>query len=50
MGKGKLCAQCSHATLGAYHRAKKRTPDLLRAWETIGQAKVALKVDTEKQL
>lgn len=45
-----MCAQCSHATLGAYHRAKKRTPDLLRAWETIGQAKVVVKVDTEQQL
>ncbi|CAI5722678.1 unnamed protein product [Peronospora effusa] len=50
MGKGKIAAQCCHATLGAYKRALKRTPDAIRAWETLGQAKVCLKVDSEEEM
>jgi len=50
MGKGKIAAQCGHATLGAYKRAVKRTPQALECWETFGQAKVALKVDSEEQM
>ncbi|KAI8873926.1 peptidyl-tRNA hydrolase, partial [Ramicandelaber brevisporus] len=43
MTKGKVAAQCSHATLGAYKMALKETPTLLAKWERQGQAKVALK-------
>uniref|UniRef100_M4BNQ6 peptidyl-tRNA hydrolase n=1 Tax=Hyaloperonospora arabidopsidis (strain Emoy2) TaxID=559515 RepID=M4BNQ6_HYAAE len=50
MGKGKIAAQCCHATLGAYKRALKRTPDAARAWEMLGQAKVCLKVDSEEDM
>ncbi|KAE9218621.1 hypothetical protein PF002_g16450 [Phytophthora fragariae] len=50
MGKGKIAAQCCHATLGAYKRASKRTPDAVRAWEMLGQAKVCLKVDSEEEM
>jgi peptidyl-tRNA hydrolase len=50
MGKGKIAAQCCHATLGAYKRAVRRTPLALECWEALGQAKVALKVDTEEEL
>ncbi|KAF4036499.1 Peptidyl-tRNA hydrolase PTH2 [Phytophthora infestans] len=50
MGKGKVAAQCCHATLGAYKRALKRTPDAVRAWEMLGQAKVCLKVDSEEEM
>ncbi|RLN49202.1 hypothetical protein BBJ28_00014778 [Nothophytophthora sp. Chile5] len=50
MGKGKIAAQCCHATLGAYKRALKRTPDAVRAWEMLGQAKVCLKVDSEEEM
>ena len=49
MGKGKAAAQCSHATLGCYKKALK-FPRILREWEDMGQAKVALKCDTEKEL
>ncbi|KAF2479088.1 peptidyl-tRNA hydrolase PTH2-domain-containing protein [Neohortaea acidophila] len=47
MTKGKIAAQCSHATLACYKalmRADAAHP-LLRRWERLGQAKVALKVD-----
>ncbi|KAF1776803.1 Metallo-dependent phosphatase-like [Phytophthora cactorum] len=46
----KIAAQCCHATLGAYKRALKRTPDAVRAWEMLGQAKVCLKVDSEEEM
>ena len=44
MGKGKVCAQVGHATLGAYQRALRRAPAAVRAWSRFGQAKIALKV------
>lgn len=50
MGKGKIAAQCSHATLGAYRRSLRRKPSALKAWEMLGQAKVAVKVQTEQEL
>lgn len=50
MGKGKIAAQCCHATLGAYKRAVKRTPNAIKTWEMLGQAKVCLKVDSEQEL
>eukprot|EP01112_Ceratiomyxa_fruticulosa_P005628 TRINITY_DN1636_c0_g1_i1.p1 TRINITY_DN1636_c0_g1~~TRINITY_DN1636_c0_g1_i1.p1 ORF type:complete len:168 (+),score=22.64 TRINITY_DN1636_c0_g1_i1:322-825(+) len=52
MEKGKIAAQCSHATLGAYKRAMKRKllTDLDR-WENhSGQAKVVLKCESEEEL
>lgn len=30
MGKGKVAAQCSHATLDAYKKATKHCPDILK--------------------
>eukprot|EP00011_Vannellida_sp_DIVA3-517-6-12_P006075 CAMPEP_0114614794 /NCGR_PEP_ID=MMETSP0168-20121206/5835_1 /TAXON_ID=95228 ORGANISM="Vannella sp., Strain DIVA3 517/6/12" /NCGR_SAMPLE_ID=MMETSP0168 /ASSEMBLY_ACC=CAM_ASM_000044 /LENGTH=236 /DNA_ID=CAMNT_0001825849 /DNA_START=9 /DNA_END=720 /DNA_ORIENTATION=+ len=44
MGKGKIAAQCCHATLGAYKRARRNHRGALRTWERLGQAKIALKV------
>ena len=46
MGKGKIAAQCGHATLGAYKLAEEFSKSALYAWEMIGQAKIATKVDT----
>ncbi|XP_045591880.1 peptidyl-tRNA hydrolase 2, mitochondrial [Procambarus clarkii] len=50
MGKGKVAAQCSHATLKAYKQTKKKNPRLLKAWEMNGQPKVVLKVDDEPSM
>ncbi len=50
MGKGKVCAQCSHATVAAYRQARRSCPELLRRWERSGAAKVAVKADNEEQL
>ncbi|XP_075496215.1 uncharacterized protein LOC142533357 isoform X3 [Primulina tabacum] len=37
MGKGKIAAQCSHATLGLYKRLLNRAPKSLNRWEMCGQ-------------
>jgi peptidyl-tRNA hydrolase len=50
MGKGKIGAQCGHAALGAYRKAIKRTPLNVKAWETFGEAKVVVKVNTEEEM
>jgi PTH2 family peptidyl-tRNA hydrolase len=50
MGKGKLAAQSSHASLGAYKSVMRSHPDVARAWEQEGQMKVVLKVNGESEL
>ena len=50
MGKGKMCAQCCHAAVGAYKRAMKKHPKLVRRFDRHGSAKVAVKVESEEQL
>jgi len=50
MTKGKIAAQCGHATLYCYKTAVKHAPLLLKRWEVMGQAKIALKVDGEEEL
>ncbi|KAG9243901.1 peptidyl-tRNA hydrolase PTH2-domain-containing protein [Calycina marina] len=47
MTKGKIAAQCGHATLGCY---KKSEPNMLKRWETYGQAKIALQIKGEEGL
>jgi peptidyl-tRNA hydrolase len=50
MGKGKIGAQCGHATLGAYKLAEKCCKSALGYWEIIGQAKIAVKVDDDDSM
>jgi len=50
MTKGKVAAQCAHAALDCYKKAVKRHQDALNAWETTGQTKVCLKIDSEAAL
>lgn len=50
MGKGKLAAQSSHASLNAYKRVAKTNPEIARAWEEEGQKKIVLKVASEREL
>ncbi len=40
MEKGKMAAQCGHATLAAYKIAVKSYRPYLRSWERNGQTKV----------
>ncbi|KAI9647926.1 hypothetical protein NHQ30_004315 [Ciborinia camelliae] len=52
MTKGKIAAQCSHATLACYKTISRKDPNspILRRWEREGQAKVALQVKSEDEL
>ncbi|KAA8648783.1 hypothetical protein EYZ11_004910 [Aspergillus tanneri] len=52
MTKGKIAAQCSHATLACYKYLTAYTPNspILRRWERQGQAKIALQVKSEEEL
>ncbi|KAL6509184.1 hypothetical protein OROGR_022494 [Orobanche gracilis] len=50
MGKGKIAAQCSHATLGLYKKVLNRAPKSLNRWEMCGQVKVVVKIDSEDDM
>ncbi|MBI5036206.1 peptidyl-tRNA hydrolase [Candidatus Micrarchaeota archaeon] len=47
MGKGKIAAQCAHASLQAYLQSK---DSQRKGWMQSGQEKVVLKVQGEKEL
>ncbi|KAF2360413.1 Peptidyl-tRNA hydrolase PTH2 [Trinorchestia longiramus] len=48
MGKGKMAAQCCHATLKAFKQSAAKNPAVLKEWERCGQPKVVVKVDNER--
>eukprot|EP00962_Isochrysis_galbana_P007385 scaffold1997_cov126-Isochrysis_galbana.AAC.3 len=52
MTKGKTCAQCGHATLGAYRKAltSQGGRNALRVWLRTGQMKIAVRVPTQVEL
>ncbi|KAL2556445.1 Peptidyl-tRNA hydrolase II (PTH2) family protein [Forsythia ovata] len=50
MGKGKIAAQCSHATLGLYKKLVNRAPKSLNRWEMCGQVKVVVKIESEDDM
>ncbi|GAO19092.1 hypothetical protein UVI_02042080 [Ustilaginoidea virens] len=53
MTKGKIAAQCSHATLACYKAlcgGSKAAGEILRRWERGGQAKIAVQVRSEAEL
>lgn len=50
MGKGKLAAQASHASLEAYRKAERMDGEETREWLQSGMPKVAVKVQGEKEL
>lgn len=50
MTKGKIAAQCSHATLACYKSLKAINSPVLARWERLGQAKVSVQVKSEDEL
>lgn len=50
MGKGKIAAQCSHASLQAYEKALEKDEVGAHNWSEYGAAKIVLKVQSEKEL
>jgi len=47
MTTGKKCVQCAHASIGAYNKASK---SIIRRWDSEGQKKVILEVNSKKEL
>lgn len=56
MGKGKIGAQCGHATLGAYEKTKiwaeksNYWKKVLRSWSNEGQKKICVKTNSYPEL
>jgi PTH2 family peptidyl-tRNA hydrolase len=50
MGKGKIAAQCGHATLGVYRSSLCRNPSGVKLWEAMGEKKVVVKCNSESEL
>ena len=56
MGKGKIGAQCGHATLGSYQQTKRWSAKstywktILSTWSAIGQKKICVKVNSEQEM
>lgn len=50
MTKGKVVAQCAHATLACYKESVKSNSPFLKPWEYFGQAKITLKCQSEDEL
>ena len=49
MGVGKMVAQGSHASLMSFLNADKKFPEISRKWLTVGETKIVLKVNGEKE-
>ena len=47
MKTGKKCVQCAHASLGSY---KKTSKSIIKKWESEGQKKVVLEVNSKEEL
>jgi len=50
MGKGKIAAQCAHASLSALEKTRQENPAWAEEWMEQGQKKVVLKVSDKKEL
>lgn len=50
MSKGKIAAQAGHAAVSAAEDARKHHKEWLKAWVKEGQCKIAVKVESEKEL
>lgn len=50
LGKGKIGAQCAHAAVLCCENANGKDPNLVKAWLSLGQPKVVLRVNTLSEL
>jgi len=51
MGKGKIAAQCSHASIAAFLKSQERKwGNEYEAWLSEGMQKIVVKVESEKEL
>jgi peptidyl-tRNA hydrolase, PTH2 family len=47
---GKMVSQGSHASLEAIEKMQRENPEWVEEWKNTGQAKIVLKIDSEKEL
>jgi len=50
MGRGKVAAQCSHATLACFQKSLEKIPHIVDTWFAGGQAKVVCRCDSADDL
>ncbi len=50
LGKGKIAAQSSHASVEAMENARIKEPDWVEQWKEQGQKKVVLKISGKEEL
>ncbi|KAF5303281.1 hypothetical protein FQA39_LY10020 [Lamprigera yunnana] len=50
MQKGKVAAQCGHASVSAYVKAYHNKPNTLKRWMQYGGTKITVKIDSEEEL
>ncbi len=50
MNKGKIAAQCAHASLASYLKVNSKEPEIAKEWIGFGMKKIVLKVSGEKEL
>ncbi|MCX6778427.1 MAG: peptidyl-tRNA hydrolase Pth2 [Candidatus Micrarchaeota archaeon] len=50
LGKGKLAAHVAHASLEGYKKVKSKNPQIIEEWESEGQKKVVVKIESEREL
>lgn len=50
MRKGKMVAQGSHASLGAFRGSQVQFPEKVEEWLKTGQTKICVSVDSEEEL
>lgn len=50
LGKGKIAAQSSHASLSSYKLVEKKDKNKAMQWEEEGQKKIVVKVGSEEEL
>lgn len=47
---GKIAAQCAHAAVACYKESLERCPEKVKTWELLGQPKIVLKLEGERDL
>lgn len=50
MGKGKMCAQCSHAAVGSCSVLRRKQPSVYKRYSREGQKKIVVRVGSEEAL
>jgi len=50
LGKGKLAAHASHASIAAYRKALSSHPENVEEWEAGGEKKIAVSVNSEAEI